>query len=99
MSCLASLETVMSTQVLTCEDSRDRGSEPHDCSNAPVEAWLLQKGGNTSKIQELTVRVREQDQELSTLKKEVGLLLSEAHALKEITNELKVKLQCIKELI
>lgn len=55
------------------------------------EVQLLQTQVSPTQIQKLSVKVKEHDQELSAMKKEVDLLLSEVHALKEITDELRLE--------
>lgn len=60
---------------------------------AKVQHLQTEVHGCSSQIQELSAKVREQDEVLSAMRKEVELLLSELgetkHVLKDITEELK----------
>lgn len=65
----------------------------------PIKVQNLQREvcGCTTLIQELSAKVKEQDEELSVMRKEVRLLLSELgqarHDIKDITKELNIELE------
>ena len=62
-----------------------------------IQHLEMEVSGCITQIQELSVKVRQQDEELSMMRREVELLLTELgqtkHVLKDIINELQVILQ------